>query len=73
MNVIKRAALVAALSFVASAGHAQAVNPAQAALLRWYPVNNAGAIVPMTHALGIAFDGANMWVTTSGSSAIQKL
>jgi hypothetical protein len=59
MHAIKRAALLAALSFVASASRAQAVHPAQAARLRWYPANSSGAIVTVSSALGIAFDGAN--------------
>lgn len=72
MSVITRAALAAALSVVASTTFAQAANPAQVALLRWYPANGSGNVIPLTYALGIAFDGANMWVT-SQSGTITKI
>ena len=72
MNVIKHAALAAALSVVGSVGFAQAVNPAQLALLRWYPENTSGIVIPVANALGIAFDGANMWVT-SASNTLTKI
>jgi hypothetical protein len=53
---------------------AQAVDPQQVALLRWYGVNQAGnqfsvGSVPT----GIAFDGANIWVTNLSSNNVTKL
>jgi len=53
---------------------AQAVNPQQVALLRWYGVNQAGNQFSVgTSPNAIAFDGANIWVANWGSSTVTKL
>ena len=49
-------------------------NPLQVATLRWYEAIQSGpdfatGITP----IGVAFDGANMWVTNSGSATVTKL
>jgi hypothetical protein len=53
---------------------AQAMNPQQVALLRWYGANQTGnqftvGSVPT----GIAFDGASIWVANEGSANVTKL
>ncbi len=49
-------------------------NPLQVALLRWYAVNQTGLSFPVgSFAGGVAFDGANIWVTSSGSNNVTKL
>ncbi len=55
---------------------AQAVvaNPLQVALLRWYPANQSGATFGVgANPRGVAFDGANIWVSNHGSSNVTKL
>src|SRR5664280_1893628 len=49
-------------------------NPLQVAILRWYPANTAGLQFAVgTSPIGVAFDGANIWVANSGSSTVTKL
>jgi hypothetical protein len=54
-------------------------NPLQVALLRWYPAIQTGVQFAVTSApLGygptaVAFDGANIWVTNTGSNTVSKL
>jgi len=46
------------------------------ALLRWYGANQAGiqfSVGASAAPQGIAFDGANIWVTNSGSGTVSKL
>jgi YVTN family beta-propeller protein len=51
------------------------VNPLQVALLKWYPAHlqtanfGSGGYGPS----GVAFDGANIWVTNSGSNAVTEM
>ena len=45
------------------------LNPLQIAILRWYSANQALPDITVgTHPTGIAFDGANIWVTNSGGN-----
>ncbi len=57
------------------AGSAPPLNPNQVALLRWYPINQAAEIlVPgRIHSGGIAFDGANMWITGLVENTVSKV
>lgn len=51
-------------------------NPLQVALLRWYPANQSGVqfAVPGGYPIGIAFDGANMWVVSaSGANDLSEV
>jgi hypothetical protein len=49
-----------------------AINPLQVALLKWAPYS--GVTFPVESGpLGIAFDGANIWVTNAGSNSVTKL
>ena len=61
--------------FLSIAGaSAQALNPQQVALLRWYGGNQAGIQVGVGNGpAGIAFDGANIWVANSGTNNVTKL
>jgi hypothetical protein len=53
---------------------AQAVNPQQVALLRWYGVNQTGNQFSVgSQPWGIAFDGASIWVANFGSNSVTKL
>jgi len=50
------------------------VNPMQIALLRWYEANEAGIFFSVGgRPYGIAFDGANIWVTNSDDDTVSKL
>ncbi len=50
------------------------LNPQQIALLRWYGVNTVGNHFPVCSiSLGIAFDGANIWVANYFSNTVTKL
>ena len=42
-------------------------NPAQIAILRWYPANLTTSFPVGRSASGVTFDGANLWVTNGGS------
>jgi len=49
-------------------------NPLQIALLRWHDVNQTGNQFSVgAYPLGIAFDGANIWVVNSNNSNVTKL
>jgi YVTN family beta-propeller protein len=49
-------------------------NPLQVALLRWYGANTAGNTVTVgAHPEGVACDGANLWVTNSGSNNVSEV
>ncbi len=53
---------------------ADQVTPEAVAILRWYPVNLAGAEFSVgTQPQGAAFDGANIWVANSQSGNVTKL
>src|SRR5664279_1565970 len=83
MNLVPRSYLLATILLVAmtlfpsgafAAAPADTPNPLQVAILRWYPANTAGlqfAVGPSP--IGVAFDGANIWVANSGSSTVTKL
>ena len=46
----------------------------QIALLRWYEANESGATFNVgSHPYGVAFDGANIWVTNQDSGTVTKL
>ena len=49
------------------------MNPLQVALLYWYPANLTTSF-PMGHQpVGLAFDGANMWVTNYLDNTVTKI
>ncbi|MGZ6238012.1 MAG: YncE family protein, partial [Syntrophales bacterium] len=51
-----------------------APNPLQVALLRWYGANTAGNSFPVGNfPVGVAFDGASIWVTNYGDATVTKL
>src|SRR5450631_376212 len=55
-------------------GGAGGPNPAQLAILRWYPTNRVGSSYAVGNLpVGIAFDGANLWVANEGASTVTKL
>jgi hypothetical protein len=57
-----------------TAGAAGGRNPLQIALLRWYEGNQTGATFTVgSGPWGVAFDGANIWVTNHGSNSVTKL
>ena len=59
-----------AVAVAVTAGSAQAqlrFNPNQVALLRWYPANQAASFSLNDSPQGIAFDGANFWISLFGS------
>jgi len=78
MNLVPRSYLLATILLVAmtlfpsgafAAAPADTPNPLQVAILRWYPANTAGlqfAVGPSP--IGVAFDGANIWVTSQATS-----
>jgi hypothetical protein len=43
------------------------------ALLKWYPANLTTSFKVGQNPYGIAFDGANMWVTNNGDNTVRKL
>jgi DNA-binding beta-propeller fold protein YncE len=46
----------------------------QVALLRWYPAIQSGLQFTVgTSPIGIAFDGASIWVANGGSNSVSKL
>ena len=47
-------------------------NPQQIAILHWYPANLTTSF-PVGSASGVAFDGANIWVTNANNSTVTKL
>jgi YVTN family beta-propeller protein len=68
---------VLALSLVSASTLAQVTNstknPMQVATLHWYKANLTTAFGVGTRPLGVAFDGANIWVTNTGSNTVTKL
>ena len=48
-------------------------NPNQIAILHWYPANIVTSFPVGFEPLGIAFDGANIWVANYGSFSLSKL
>jgi len=49
------------------------LNPKAVALLRWYPANLTTSYSVGHHPEGVAFDGANMWVTNYNDNTVSKL
>jgi hypothetical protein len=49
-----------------------AINPLQVALLKWAPYSDVTFPVE-SGPFGVAFDGANIWVTNGGSNSVTKL
>jgi hypothetical protein len=49
------------------------VNPNQVAILRWYAANQTADFNVGTEPFGLAFDGANMWVTNELGGSVMKL
>jgi hypothetical protein len=48
-------------------------NPLKIALLKWYPANQTTSFPVGTQPLGVAFDGANIWVTNNYDGTVTKL
>jgi outer membrane lipoprotein-sorting protein len=48
-------------------------NPNQVAILRWYAANQTADFPVGSSPFGVAFDGANIWVTNSNSNNVTKL
>jgi hypothetical protein len=48
-------------------------NPLKIALLKWYQANLTTSFKVGQNPYGIAFDGANMWVSNNGDSTVTKL
>ncbi len=48
-------------------------NPLKVALLKWYPANLTTSFKVGRNPYGLAFDGANMWVTNNRDSTVSKL
>lgn len=48
-------------------------NPAQVALLRWYPINQTTNFTVGNATDGMAFDGAAMWVVSNGDNTVIKI
>jgi hypothetical protein len=69
--------LTVLLGLPASPVHAQVVNstknPNQIAILHWYGANQTTAFAVRKLAGGVAFDGANIWVSNHGSTTVTKL
>jgi outer membrane protein assembly factor BamB len=49
------------------------LNLLQIALLRWYGANTSGHSFPAGSPVGVAFDGANIWVSNFNSNTVTKL
>ena len=49
------------------------VNPLKVALLKWYPANLTTSFKVGKSPLGVAFDGANIWVANQYGSSVTKL
>jgi YVTN family beta-propeller protein len=49
------------------------LNPLQVALLYWYPANLTTQFAVGSEAMGVAFDGADIWVANFGSNDVTKL
>ncbi len=47
-------------------------NPLQVAILHWYNANQTASFA-VFNPFGVAFDGANIWVTSFGSDNVAKL
>jgi hypothetical protein len=48
-------------------------NPLQIAILHWYDANQTASFAVGTSPLGVAFDGANIWVANVHSNTVTKL
>ena len=48
-------------------------NPRQIAILHWYQVNRITRFAVGSNPIGVAFDGANIWVANNGSDNVTKL
>src|SRR5438034_553344 len=48
-------------------------NPLQVAILRWYNTNSAVQFNVGTFPMGVAFDGANIWVANFQGNTVTKL
>jgi hypothetical protein len=48
-------------------------NPLQIALLHWYNANLTASFAVVANPLGVAFDGANIWVANRDSDNVTKL
>jgi hypothetical protein len=49
------------------------INPNQVAILRWYAANQTADFPMALGPSGVAFDGANIWVTNGGANRVTKL
>src|ERR1700736_3546180 len=51
----------------------QAKNPQQIAILHWYAANQTTAFPVGSNPIGVAFDGANIWVANFSDNTVTKL
>ncbi len=60
---------------VAASAPPPPLNPNAIAQLRWYEINRVAPVIllPTIHSAGIAFDGANMWVTGFYENTVTKI
>jgi hypothetical protein len=65
---------VTGLTDLSGAHIAGAVNPQQVAILRWYAANQAAISFAVgVDPVGVAFDGANIWVANGADNTVTKL
>src|ERR1700681_4080470 len=55
------------------ANGAPPANPLKVALLKWYPANKTTSFKVGKQPLGVAFDGANIWVANNDDATVSKL
>jgi hypothetical protein len=55
------------------ANGAPPVNPLKVALLKWFPAYRSTSFPVGKNPLGVAFDGANIWVTNQYGVSVTKL
>jgi hypothetical protein len=76
-RLVAAISLSAVLSAVPPPAGAQVVNstknPNQIAILHWYGANQTTQFPVGNSPEGVAFDGANIWVTNVGSNTVTKL
>src|SRR5690348_1190797 len=71
-------AVLVFLSFSLQAAYGQGVttsteNPLQTAIVHWYVANQAASFSVGRSPVGVAFDGANIWVASGRDNTVTKL
>jgi len=82
-TTLRLAILVAMVATMALSAVAQNNNPNQVALFRWWPANqvigfssfydSAGTAHGLSRPNGMAFDGANIWISNPGNNTVMKV